>query len=465
MRWLLKAAVAVGVLWVWAGPVTAQETAEDVAYQAFQQGLDAYQRADYLNAVRHFEQACRHAFIFSSAYYVWLGSACEQAYDTALASAKAERLALLDKGIDAYRIAFDRKRDPDIHYDYGRMKAKYALECARMVLAREIAGHPRSLKSLPAEVQDTSLALPPEMRFHRYQSATVDSLARLWHMAADGLNEVWEGILARERKERIFTLPGAPEPTQSDTLQAYLSMYIEHCMKLVEASSRVNFVGIEPDFYIPRIAAACRRGQRGDNPEWFNRVLEAVRFDGGYNMRCAIHRVIGLRLSKERQVDAAIDDLIRGMTYARSDTSKGSLYIDIAFTAYQENLVDAVGYARLGYMRNPQDRRIRDTYGGLSLSLANVQLREGNHRKAVATLHPVTEFDWQDRGEALMTLAIAYVNSDLEGVLDKAYQAAEEAYQIDPGRYWKEFRRVAELHGSFAQVLDLERKHGNGKPE
>ena len=147
----------------------------------------------------------------------------------------------------------------------------------------------------------------------------------------------------------------------------------------------------------------------GANAGWFRRVLEAVRFDGGYNMRCAIHRVVGLRLSEEKEIDRAIDALLKGITYARSDTSKASLYIDVAFAAYREDLMKAVGFSRLAYIRNPRDPRIRDTYGGLSLSLANAQLRAGEHSKAIATLHPVSGFEWQDRGEGLIALAVAFI--------------------------------------------------------
>jgi len=461
----LLAAAVVAMVWT---PCMGADTAgderspEDQAYAAFQLGRQAYEQGNYLSAISQFERACDLALIFSSAYYVWLGTACEQAYDTAPDVERPRRLPLLARAVRAYERALDRKRDPDLQYDRGRLRTKWALACAERVLEKEVTGPPSALRSVPAQAQDTSLALSTALWAQRYEAAAVDTLVRLWGTTSRGLREMWRGILARERKERIYAFPEGGRTAASDTLHAYLSVYIEHAMKLAELASRVDFVGLEPDYYPPKIAAACRRGLSGPNAEWFARVMEAIRFDGGSNMRTAIHRVIGLRLSQDRKGQGAVEAMLKGIYYARSDTSKASLYIDMAFTAYRTNLSEAVSYARLAYLHNPHDERVRDTYGGLSLSLANAELGEGDQRRAIATLHPVTSFDWQDRGEALITLAIAYVDSDLPGVLDAAYQAAQEAYVIDPGRYWQEFRRIAELHGRFAQVMDLDRKHRNG---
>ena len=436
-------------------PATAQEKSDDLAYQAFQAGQEAYARGDYQDAVLQFEQACKQALIFTGAYYIWLGTACEQAYD--VADPMPNRLPILQKGVEAYRIAFDREHDPDIRYELGRLMVKHALAHATMVLDREVAGQPLPLRSLPGELHDTTRVV----RKVGFRASTIDSVNHLWQTAGNGLHEIWEAILGRERKERIYTL--LPQSGMSDTLQAYLSVYIENSLNLVESAGRVNFQGLEPDFYIPKISAACDRGLKGANPEWFDQVVSAIHFDGGYNMRCAIYRVKGLRLSKDAYTDRAIDALQNALIYARSDTSKASLYLDMAFTAYRTDLLQAVDYAKRAYDYNSYEPRVRDTYGGLALSLSSTQLKEGAYRKAISAIHPVTTFGWQDRGEALITLAIAYVNSDLKGVSSRAYEAAEKAYRIDPKRYWKEFHRIAKMQGNYMQALDLEKKHSNGQ--
>ena len=247
----------------------------------------------------------------------------------------------------------------------------------------------------------------------------------------------------------------------SDTLQAYLSVYIENSLNMIETAGKVNFEGLEPDFYIPKIAAAASRGILGTNPDWFDQVLSATRFDGGYNMRCAIYRLKGLRHSKEGESEKALSAMQNAMVYARSDTSLASLYLDMAFTAYRDDLVKAVEYAQLAYQHNQHEPRVRDTYGGLSLSLASAQLKEGAYRQAISAIYPATTFGWQDRGEALITLAIAYLNSDLHNVGARAYEAAETAYRISPNRYWKEFHRIAKSQGNYLQARELEEKHSS----
>ena len=60
----------------------AQEKDDNLAYQSFEQGRSAYALGRYIEAVAHFERACNQALIFTSAYYIWLGTAGERAYDT-----------------------------------------------------------------------------------------------------------------------------------------------------------------------------------------------------------------------------------------------------------------------------------------------------------------------------------------------------------------------------------------------
>jgi hypothetical protein len=302
-------------------------------------------------------------------------------------------------------------------------------------------------------LQDTTLSQTS------FQPATVDTLHRIWTVAEDGLRDIWSAVLGREQKELVYT-PNL-RIGMSDTLQAYLSVYIENSLNLIETAARVNFEGLEPDFYIPKIAAACSRGILGNNPDWFDQVLSAARFDGGYNMRCAVYRLKGLRHSKEGQTDQAINAMQHAMAYSRSDTSTASLYLDMAFTAYRDDLVTAVDFAQKAYQHNPHEPRVRDTYGGLSLSLASAQLKEGAYRQAISAIYPVTTFGWQDRGEALITLAIAYLNSNLQNVGPRAYQAAETAYRTDPDRYWKEFHRIAKSQGNYLQARELEQKHSS----
>ena len=363
------------------------------------------------------------------------------------------RLEVLRKGVHAYRITLDREQDPDIRYEQGRLTVKYAMARANYVLEREHAGQPRPLLPLPPELQDTTLA---RTSFH---PATVDTLHRILSVAEDGLHEIWSAILGREQKELVYT--AVQHIGMSDTLQAYLSVYIENSLNLIETAAQINFEGIEPDFYIPKIAAACSRGIHGNNPDWFDQVLSAVRFDGGYNMRCAIYRLKGLRHSKEGESDQAIRAMQHAMVYARSDTSLASLYLDMAFTAYRDDLVKAVAFAHQAYRHNTHESRVRDTYGGLSVSLASAQLKEGAYRQAISAIYPVTTFGWQDRGEALITLAIAYLNSDLQNVGTRAYEAAETAYRTDPDRYWKEFHRIAKSQGNYLQARELEQKHSS----
>lgn len=431
--------------------VLAQEKDDALAYQAFEQGRSAYALGRYIEAVAHFERACNHALIFTSAYYIWLGTACERAYDTGQDA--PNRLDLLRKGANAYRTALDREQDPDIRYEQGRLTVKYAMSRASFALAREHNRQPLSLHLPPPELRD-STRIPT-----RFQPATIDTLHRIWHLAEGGLREIWTAILGREQKEIVYAAP--QRSSMSDTLQAYLSVYIENSLNLIETAGQVNFEGIEPDFYIPKIAAASSRGVLGNNPDWFNQVFAAVRFDGGYNMRCAIYRLKGLRHSKEEETPSAIHAMQRALAYARSDTSLAALYLDMAFTAYRDDLPKAVEYAKHAYAHNQYEPRVCDTYGGLSLSLASVKLKEGAYPEAVSTIYPVTTFGWQDRGEALITLAIAYFNSDLQNVGAKAYQAAEMAYRIAPERYWKEFHRIAKSQGNYVQARQLEEKHSS----
>ena len=431
----------------------AQTKDDDLAYQAFEQGRDAFALGHYTEAVTHFEQACIQALIFTGAYYIWLGTACEKAYDTDQTPSEAIRIAVLQKGVHAYRIALDREQDPDIRYELGRLTVKYAMARANYVLEREHTGQPHPLLPLPPELQDTTLSQTS------FQPATVDTLHRIWTVAEDGLRDIWSAVLGREQKELVYT-PNL-RIGMSDTLQAYLSVYIENSLNLIETAARVNFEGLEPDFYIPKIAAACSRGILGNNPDWFDQVLSAARFDGGYNMRCAVYRLKGLRHSKEGQTDQAINAMQHAMAYSRSDTSTASLYLDMAFTAYRDDLVTAVDFAQKAYQHNPHEPRVRDTYGGLSLSLASAQLKEGAYRQAISAIYPVTTFGWQDRGEALITLAIAYLNSNLQNVGPRAYQAAETAYRTDPDRYWKEFHRIAKSQGNYLQARELEQKHSS----
>ena len=429
----------------------AREKDDDLAYRAFEQGRAAYAVGQYTQAVAHFERACNHALIFTSAYYIWLGTACEHAYDTGQDA--PNRLDLLRKGADAYRKALDREQDPDVRYEQGRLTVKYAMARANFALERENNRQPLSLHLPPAELQD-SIWIPT-----RFQPATIDTLHRIWHLAEGGLREIWTAILGREQKEIVYAAP--QRSSMSDTLQAYLSVYIENSLNLIETAGQVNFEGVEPDFYIPKIAAASSRGVLGNNPDWFNQVLAAVRFDGGYNMRCAIYRLKGLRHSKEEEADRAIRAMQHALIYARSDTSRAALYLDMAFTAYRDDLPKAVEYAKHAYGYNQYEPRVCDTYGGLSLSLASVKLKEGAYREAISTIYPVTTFGWQDRGEALITLAIAYFNSDLQNVGARAYQAAEMAYRIAPERYWEEFHRIAKSQGNYVQARQLEKKHSS----
>lgn len=429
----------------------AQEKDDNLAYQSFEQGRNAYESGRYLEAVAHFERACNHALIFTSAYYIWLGTACERAYDTG--QDVPNRLDLLRKGADAYRTALDREQDPDIRYEQGRLTIKYAMARANFALSREYNRQPLFPHLPPPELRDSTW-IPT-----RFQPATIDTLHRVWRLAEGGLREIWTAILGREQKEMVYAAP--QRVSMSDTLQAYLSVYIENSLKLIETAGEANFEGIEPDFYIPKIAAASSRGVLGSNPDWFNQVLAAVRFDGGYNMRCAIYRLKGLRHSKEEDADRAIHAMQRALVYSRSDTSRAALYLDMAFTAYRDDLPKAVEYAQQAYAYNQYEPRVCDTYGGLSLSLASVKLKEGAYREAITAIYPVTTFGWQDRGEALITLAIAYFNSDLENIGERAYQAAEMAYRIAPERYWKEFHRIAKSQGYYVQVRQLEEKHSS----
>lgn len=428
-------------------PSRAWEKDDDLAYRAFEEGRAAFSVADYAKAVTQFERACDHALIFTSAYYIWLGTACERAYD---ADPNA-RIDLLRKGADAYRIARDREQDPDVIYEQGRLTVKYAMARANAALDREYARQPMPLNLLPAELRDTTRL---DTRFH---PAMIDTLHRIWRVAEDGLREIWTAILVREQKELVYTSP--QRAGMSDTLQAYLSVYIENSLNLIETAAQVNFEGIEPDFYIPKIAAASSRGALGNNPDWFAQVLAAARFDGGYNMRCAILRLKGLRHGKEEDTEQAIRAMQRALFYARSDTSRAALYLDMAFTAYRDDLAQAVAFAQKAYRHNRYEARVCDTYGGLSLSLASVKLKEGAYRQAIAAIYPVTTFGWQDRAEALITLAHAYLNSDLQGVGMRAYQAAEHAYRIAPDRYWRAFYRIAKSQGDYAQARQLEENH------
>ncbi|MCY3871426.1 MAG: hypothetical protein OXG87_17900 [Gemmatimonadetes bacterium] len=429
----------------------AQEKDDNLAYQSFEQGRNAYALGRYIEAVAHFERACNQALIFTSAYYIWLGTAGERAYDTGQDA--PNRLDLLRKSADAYRTALEREQDPDVRYELGRLTVKYAMARANFVLERENNRQPLPL-DLPPPVLRDSTWIPA-----RFQPATIDSLHRIWHLAEGGLRDIWMAILGRTQKEIVYAAP--QRSTMSDTLQAYLSVYIENSLNLIETAGQANFEGIEPDFYIPKIAAASSRGVLGDNPDWFNQVLAAARFDGGYNMRCAIYRLKGLRHSKEEKADHAIHAMQRALIYARSDTSRAALYLDMAFTAYRDDLPRAVEYAKYAYAHNQYEPRVCDTYGGLSLSLASVKLKEGAYREAISTIYPVTSFGWQDRGEALITLAIAYFNSDLQNVGARAYQAAEMAYRIAPERYWKEFHRIAKSQGNYVQARQLEEKHSS----
>ena len=428
-------------------PSLAREKDDDLAYRAFEEGRAAFSVADYAKAIAHFERACDRALIFTSAYYIWLGTACERAYD---ADANAS-VDLLKKGADAYRIARDRERDPDVIYEQGRLAVKYAMARANAALDRERGRQPMPLNPPPKAWRDTAQI---DTRFH---PATIDTLHRIWRVAEDGLREIWTAILMREQKELVYTSP--QRAVMSDTLQAYLSVYIENSLNLIETAAQVNFEGLEPDFYIPKIAAASSRGALGDNPDWFAQVLAAARFDGGYNMRCAILRLKGLRHGKEEDAERAIRAMQRALFYARSDTSRASLYLDMAFTAYRNDLAQAVAFAQKAYRHNRYEPRVCDTYGGLSLSLASVKLEEGAYRQAISALYPVTTFGWQDRGEALITLARAYLNSDLQDVGMRAYKAAENAYRIAPDRYWREFHRIAKSQGDYAQARQLEEKH------
>ena len=429
----------------------AQKKDDDLAYRAFEEGRNAYALAHYPEAITHFEQACRQALIFTSAYYIWLGTACERAYDTG--TDEPNRLGFLKKSVEAYSIALDREQDPDIRYEQGRLTVKYAMARANAVLNREHAGQPKPLLPPPVELQDSTFT---PTSFH---PATVDTLHHIWGIAEDGLRGIWSAILGREQKELVYIT--RQHIGMSDTLQAYLSVYIENSLNMIETAGKVNFEGLEPDFYIPKIAGASSRGQIGTNPDWFEQVLSAVRFDGGYNMRCAIYRLKGLRHSKEGESEQAISAMQNAMVYARSDTSLASLYLDMAFTAYRDDLVKAVAFAQQAYQHNQHEPRVRDTYGGLSLSLASTQLKEGAYRQAISAIYPVTTFGWQDRGEALITLAIAYLNSDLQNVGNRAYEAAETAYRISPNRYWKEFHRIAKSQGNYLQARELEEKHSS----
>ena len=429
----------------------AQEKDDALAYQAFEQGRSAYESGRYLEAVAHFERACNQALIFTSAYYIWLGTACERAYDTGQDA--PNRLDLLRKGADAYRTALDREQDPDVRYEHGRLAVKYAMARANFVLERENNRQPLPLDLPPPALRDSTWIST------RFQPATIDSLHRIWHLAEGGLRDIWMAILGRTQKEIVYAAP--QRSSMSDTLQAYLSVYIENSLNLIETAGQANFEGMEPDFYIPKVAAASSRGVLGNNPDWFNQVLAAVRFDGGYNMRCAIYRLKGLRHSKEEKANHAIHAMQRALIYARSDTTRAALYLDMAFTAYRDDLPRAVEYAKYAYAHNQYEPRVCDTYGGLSLSLASVKLKEGAYREAISTIYPVTSFGWQDRGEALITLAIAYFNSDLQNVGGRAYQAAEMAYRIAPERYWEEFHRIAKSQGNYVQARQLEEKHSS----
>ena len=526
------------LLWS-SGSAFAVEKSDDLAFESFQKGREAYQSGDYLAAVDLFKQAIDQASTFTVPYYVWLGNACELAFNSIPKEAKADSLLYLKKSLEAFQIAFRRNRDPAIRHDMGKMKVRYALERAKIIiggvkdtpplldyptlkrpmefgkidsllrvqkekmnlmLSQQM---PYELDSLPGDQRvevdllfnqyraemDSLMVLQKrkldflminykaemdyllgresdEIDFTRRQqvATAVRSLRQLWGTASSGLDEIWEAILSRERKERLYASASAAEPGVSDTLQAYLSVYIENGLNLVETGSEVDFEGMEPDLYIPKIVAACDMGQKSRNPEWFSRIFTAVNFDGGQNMRSAIYRIQGLRQSAEKEINEAIETFQKALSYTRGDTSQASLYLDMAFAAYLVDLSTAVKFSRKAYQKNPSDQRTRNTYGGLSLSLANARLDQKAVVEAIDYAYRVTTFGWDDRGEALMTLATAYLHSDAEDALDKAYVAVQEAYQIDADRYWKELRRLAELKGEFAYALDLMKKHEGNEP-
>ena len=416
---------------------------DPVADEAYENGIAAYKRKDYRNAYTCFRQVSDQ-IKQEALYHVWLGSTCKMIYDS---DPKPENLHLLLEGAAAYKTSFGKNSDLHNHYNAGRMTVLYAIQGARNLIEWELSPTPLGAQ-LSAETGDTLL--------NRRMESALDSVKCLLTLGAKGLDEVWDTILERERRERLFV---GPRQAISDTLELYLTFYAENSVKLLKTAYDVDFEGVQADYFIPKITAACRRGETSSDPQWFRDLLYAIQFDGGHNMRASVCRLIGRALDQEEKFEQSVAAFEKAVRYAQSDSSVASLYTDLAHIAYRVDLRRAVAYDRMAYHKNPLSQVIRDNYVGHSLNLALACLDQGRIDEAITHIQAVTLFRSNYQAEAFARLARACLKSPASDAREKAVKASREAYQLDP-RYKQEYRDILVQMGRSEELFLLDNEKG-----
>ena|GEM_PF-5343002 len=422
---------------------------DPVADEPYENGIAAYKRKDYKSAYISFRQASEQTQK-EAIYHVWLGSTCKMIYDS---DPRPENLHFLLEGADAYKTSFKKNADLHHHYNSGRMTVLYAIQSAKNLIEWELSPTPLGAQ-LSAETGDTLL--------NRRTESALDSVKCLLTLGAKGLDEIWDTVLERERRERLFA---GPRQAVSDTLELYLTFYAENSVHLLKTAYDVDFEGLQADYFIPKLTAACRRGETSSDPQWFRDLLYAIQFDGGHNMRAAVCRLIGRALDQEEKFEPSVAAFEKAVRYARSDSSVASLYTDLAHIAYKVDLRRAVAYDRMAYSKNPLSQVVRDNYVGHSLNLALACLDQGRIDEAITHIQTVTLFRSNYQAEAFARLARACLKSPAPDAREKAARAAREAYHLDP-RYKQEYRDVLVQMGRSEELFLLDNEKGQpARPE
>jgi len=415
---------------------------ESIVDESFEKGVEAYKRGDYKEAYTHFHQVSEQTKK-EAIYYIWLGSTCKKIYDS---GPKSENLQFLIEGARAYKVSFERNpADLHSHYNSGRMMVLYAIESARNVVERELF-----LASL--ETQPSAEMVDDQVLLKRQRESALDSVKCLLAHGSKGLSEIWNAVLERERNDRLLF---NPSQSISDTLEVYITFYVENALNLFKIAYYVDFEGFQADYYTPKIAAACRRGEGSSDPQWFKDWLKVVQFDGGYNMRSAICRLKGRDFEAEEKHEQSIQAFEKAIRYARTDSSAASLYTDLAHIAYKVDLRRAVKYDRMAYDKNPLSQVIRDNYVGHSLNLSLACIDQGRIDEAITYIRAVTLFRSNYQAEAFIRLARAYLKSSIPDAHEKAVKAARDAYRLDP-KYKKEYREILIQLNKSDEVLLLD---------
>lgn len=417
----------------------------------YQNGIEAYQSGDYQTAVELLEQACEQTQTNQGVYCASLGVIYETLFLTAPESEKNKYLTYLKKSSEAFQKAYMKKHEPNIRYDAGRLAVQHALERAKLIVQLDLL--PVTLEP-PQDAQ----APPNRVSLEKQKQAAEDSLRQLWPQATFGLSKMWEAILDREDKERFYPVSASLQPNATDTLGSYTSVYVEKCLELVELASHIGFSGINPNYFIPKIVAACNRRASSADSTWYRQIKEYVLFDGGHNMPCAIHRFIAIQRDREDKHELAIKNFDKARRYAQSEVAQADIYLDMAYAVYDVDLEQVFKYAHFAYAAN-QEPKVRDTYGNVALSLAQLRLDDRKCDEAISYAYPVTLFEWNGREDALILLGDAYYCSSGSNALEKAGEVYGELYKINPQKHWENYLDVLKRLGRYDRAKELESKH------